>query len=490
MSTGKSPSPRIFISYSWTSEDHVEWVADLGERLMNDGIDVVLDQWSLKDGQDLNTFMEQMVTDPTIKRVIIVSDAQYATKADARKGGVGTESQIISQEVYEKVDQEKFVPLICERNEDGLPCLPVFLKSRKYIDFSNTDNEAEAYETLIRNIFERPVRRKPALGKPPSHLFEDNAMVVSCARKAKRFCDVVTSGKGNPSAAFDDFADEFITNLEDLRLKYSQDQKETWCQTMFDNIELSRAHRNAYVDVIVTGGKHLREEWFIASLASFLERLLPYQERPVRFGSHFQHSEDNYKFILYELFLYTIASLIKARSYTSVLSLFEHRYVTREYLDDETLAKFTFNQFNNHPPSLEGDCADRGETRRLSVMADLLHDRADRNDIRFSDLLQADVVCCLADSRVKQYCSWYPRSLVYAGRIGLLELFARATNETGFKPLAIMIGYSSPREMLTHICSEQMSQIWNGRDLFRSFDAHTTFNFDELSRVWSMNQSG
>ena len=98
--------PRVFISYSWTSDDHTEWVADLAEKLMNDGgVDVVLDQWDLEDGHDVNAFMERMVTDPTIKRVIIISDALYAEKADGRKGGVGTEPQISSKKVYESVDQ-------------------------------------------------------------------------------------------------------------------------------------------------------------------------------------------------------------------------------------------------------------------------------------------------------------------------------------------------------------------------------------------------
>jgi hypothetical protein len=100
MTQQATPTPRVFISYSWTNEEHTQWVADLGERLMSDGIDVVLDQWSLKDGQALNSFMEQMVTDPSIKRVIIISDSRYAAKADTRTGGVGTESQIISSPFF------------------------------------------------------------------------------------------------------------------------------------------------------------------------------------------------------------------------------------------------------------------------------------------------------------------------------------------------------------------------------------------------------
>lgn len=48
-------------------------------------------------------------------------------KADARKQEVGTESQIISQEVYEQVEQTKFIPIVCEFKNDGTPHLPIFL---------------------------------------------------------------------------------------------------------------------------------------------------------------------------------------------------------------------------------------------------------------------------------------------------------------------------------------------------------------------------
>ncbi len=248
--TDESPKtpPKIFISYSRTSDEHTEWVGNLGERLMSDGIEVVLDQWSLEDGQDVNAFMEQMVHDSTIKRVIIISDALYAAKADGRKGGVGTETQIISKEVYDSVDQNKFVPLLRERDAEGEACLPIFLKSRKYIDFSDSDTEADAYDQLIRNIFERPRRRRPAIGKAPSHIFDDEATVVTSAQKAKRFREMVTSGKGNPSAAFEDFVQEFLLNFEELRLTFDHEQEESWCQTMYDNIEQRRRRCSANGD--------------------------------------------------------------------------------------------------------------------------------------------------------------------------------------------------------------------------------------------------
>ena len=60
--------------------------------MRNDGIDVVIDVWDLRPGNDNYAFMERMVTDKSVTRVLIFSDSDYATKADARTGGVGTES--------------------------------------------------------------------------------------------------------------------------------------------------------------------------------------------------------------------------------------------------------------------------------------------------------------------------------------------------------------------------------------------------------------
>ena len=106
--------PKVFISYSWTSEEHKEYVLNLAEKLRCDGVDVILDRWDLKKRHDKYAFMERMVNDPTVDKVLVVSDRMYAEKADERTGGVGTESQIVSQEIYGNVAQEKFIPIVTE----------------------------------------------------------------------------------------------------------------------------------------------------------------------------------------------------------------------------------------------------------------------------------------------------------------------------------------------------------------------------------------
>src|SRR5437868_5127101 len=103
-------NPKVFVSYSWTSREFQALVKEWADRLIGDHVDVVMDIYDLKEGDDKYAFMEQMVTDATVTHVLIFSDNMYAEKADAREAGVGTESQIISREVYEKVTQSKFIP--------------------------------------------------------------------------------------------------------------------------------------------------------------------------------------------------------------------------------------------------------------------------------------------------------------------------------------------------------------------------------------------
>ena len=83
---------------------------NLASQLRHDGVDVKLDIWDLKQGQDKYAFMEQCVTNPAIDKVLIMSDRVYTEKADARKGGVGDETTIISSEVYKNGNQQKFIP--------------------------------------------------------------------------------------------------------------------------------------------------------------------------------------------------------------------------------------------------------------------------------------------------------------------------------------------------------------------------------------------
>lgn len=147
-------APKVFISYSWKPAQHQQKVIVLAERLMSDGVNVILDVWDLREGQDKNQFMERMVTDADIKRVLLICNKDYKEKADSRQGGVGTESMIMSGEIYAKAEQTKFIPLIFEVDEHGHAYRPVFVHSRVYLDFSNEEVIEDSYEQLFNAVSE------------------------------------------------------------------------------------------------------------------------------------------------------------------------------------------------------------------------------------------------------------------------------------------------------------------------------------------------
>ena len=178
--------PRAFVSYSWSSPTHETWVLDLATRLREDGVDVILDKWDLKPGHDSYRFMETMVTDPTVTKVIMVCDRRYAEKADARSGGVGTESQIISPQIYSASTQDKFAAAITEGDEAGKAHVPTFYEGRIFFDFRSGDRFEDSYEELLRWLVDRPQHVKPKLGVVPESILSSAPTASATTSRARR----------------------------------------------------------------------------------------------------------------------------------------------------------------------------------------------------------------------------------------------------------------------------------------------------------------
>jgi hypothetical protein len=198
-------------------------------RLTGDGVQVRLDKWDLKEGQDKHKFMEQMVHDPEISKVLVICDRRYKKKADDRTGGVGTESQIISKEVYENTGQSKFIPILSELDDQRRPYLPHFMSSRIYIDLSTQDTFEENYEKLLRNLYDRPLLKRPPLGAMPVHIADVEQPTLRTTQQVRALQSVLVAGRSNVGGFISDFLDTFIASLEEFRLPPLQ-------ETTFDDL--------------------------------------------------------------------------------------------------------------------------------------------------------------------------------------------------------------------------------------------------------------
>jgi hypothetical protein len=144
------PPPIAFISYSWDSEEHIAWVVKLATDLRSMGIDVRLERWELRLGQDTAPFMRRAISNSD--RVLVICTGKYLVKADdGTSGGVPYEASIISAEILQAIDTFKFVPVIRDQDEDAK--IPGFLTgNRMYIDFRD---DKKYQEKLIAGIVGR-----------------------------------------------------------------------------------------------------------------------------------------------------------------------------------------------------------------------------------------------------------------------------------------------------------------------------------------------
>ena len=316
--------PRLFVSYSWSSPDHETRVLRLATDLRESGVDVILDKWDLREGHDAHAFMEKMVTDPEIKKVVLVCDKAYVEKTDERTGGVGTEAQIISPEIYEKQDQDKFVAIVTERDEHGKPYLSVYYRSRIYIDMSDPSTVAENSEKLLRWVHGQPLNKKPALGDKPAFLSqEEDAIALVTSARHRRAMDAVKNNRDHAIPALAEFFAGLSTEMGKLRLDPNADPFD---EAVVQSIDSFLPYRNEAIELIIALALHLDIPETRTTLHRFFEGLIPYLDRPGHVNQWREQDFDNFRFVIHELFLYAVACLIRYERFESAAYLMNSEY--------------------------------------------------------------------------------------------------------------------------------------------------------------------
>jgi hypothetical protein len=443
-------SPKLFVSYSWTSPEHESWVLDLATELRQSGVDVILDKWDLKEGQDAYAFMEKMVSDETIGKVIMICDRAYAEKADRRSSGVGTEAQIISGEIYAKQDQSKFVAVIREMDDNGEPCLPIYYKSRIYIDLSETSSYAENFERLLRWIYDRPLYKKPDLGQKPVFLTDgQGSLSMATTTQFRRAVDGVKNDRGYADAAVDEYFTAVVSEFEKLRISCNG---EDYDEAVIESITSFQPYRNEVIELFLTLARYRDNDETRRTLHRFFESLIPFMHgHSEGSGTSHEWDSDNFKFLIHELFLYAISAFLKLERFDAAANLMEGEYYIEGMSDygKNTLVTFT-GAFRHYLKSFEHRNK-RLNLRQLSLRASILKQRCGGCGMEFRELIQTDftlfIRSCLDKEGLDRY--WWPETLVYAEyRPSAFEMFARCRSLSYFNKVKVLFGISSKEELL------------------------------------------
>lgn len=155
--------PKIFISYSQDSPDHMAQVLKLADQLRTDGIDADIDQYESAPPQGWATWMERQISDADF--ILVVCTETYKRRADGKeeygKGrGVIWESILTTQYLYNAAaGNTRFIPVVFEKSH--IKFIPIHLQPASYYCITTEDG----YENLYRRLTNQPKVVKPPLGK-------------------------------------------------------------------------------------------------------------------------------------------------------------------------------------------------------------------------------------------------------------------------------------------------------------------------------------
>lgn len=157
--------PTVFISYSWDTEDHINWVLELaGDLQEKGGVRVIVDKVAYDRKMNINAFMLKHIHESDY--VLIICTSSYKKKAEALTGSsVGVET-IISLGVFYEAP-EKFIPILKEKTPTGEKTIPNYLYNYKYYDFTQKNKREESFNNLVQELWGVKEYSLPELGKPP-----------------------------------------------------------------------------------------------------------------------------------------------------------------------------------------------------------------------------------------------------------------------------------------------------------------------------------
>ena len=477
--TTKLDSPIVFISYSWSPITNKNWVIDLAERLSQDGIQIIIDEWNAREGQDKYEFMEQMVNREDVLFVLLISNKDYAEKANKKKGGVGIESQIISSEIYNKIRQEKFIPIVRDYDESGLPYLPTFVKSRFFIDLSDGDAYEDNYEQLLRRIFNKPKHSRPPIGEPPSYIESESPIFLKTAHKLRPLKDSVVGGKSNTEGLLNDFFEAFIESIEDLRFKKIDDPNNPPIdELILEKLPTLKILRDEYLEIINLLLKYNKID--NESLFQFIENLAR--------RANYEISDPHYDFnnhiqiLLNETFLYTAALLLKFEKFHELETLIKRHYSIERQpgkIEFETYCR-TFNEYCQYLDKYRNA---RLDLKRVSVTADIIMERATNKLVTSNDLIDTDLLLHYTGLLLfDQY--WIPRLSVYRRYWGSPIFVQKMQSKRFFEKIKIIFNVADEKELSQKI-SNLNQNIYSGfRGIRENYPTiFNVFDFEKINKL-------
>ena len=147
---------RVFISYSHQPEAHRELALQLANRLRRDGVDARIDRYTPSPPEGWARWTSRELEHARF--VLVICSRAYRERFDSDAGapsGVGWEADLIRQGLYQRGQQQRFIPVLFEEDERAVPAeLAKYTRYRYPAD----------YDALFRQVTDQPEMLAPSIG--------------------------------------------------------------------------------------------------------------------------------------------------------------------------------------------------------------------------------------------------------------------------------------------------------------------------------------
>lgn len=450
--------PKVFVSYSWSGKSRAKELADY--LISECRVDVVIDIYHLKPGQNKYSFMQRIVDDDTIDRVLILCDRAYADKANNFEGGVGDEATIISPKIYQDANQTKFLPVVMEKDENGKPYVPTFADGRIYFDLSNAESYSRELKRLVRELYNLPADRKPALGNRPKWLDFPDVDTTGIENRVSIMSQLARKNADANSVLVDSTTElvRLVNGLSGL------------VNTGYDlpgMIAQTEPIRNTFVDLIAAYLQQANPSG--EQIAVMFERMnngvLPRDDR----NSQFSHElEETVRYLLWDMFLCATATILYFEKFACLKEFLFRTYFVRKMLaTSNDLEPVGFSYFRPYLSRLEDFYRNQiSEQRPYTLAGRILTKRLYSPYISIASLVNADIMLAhLSVSMTADWNAWYPKLAPYWHHAGRDILWSKAISNSFCKKLLPLFDARGIHELKYGF--EQMDKAWHTSGMSR-----------------------
>jgi hypothetical protein len=351
-----------------------------------------------------------------------------------------------------------------------------------WIDFSSDEAVNENWEQLIRLLYGKPQYVKPKKGKAPTFITSNTPIPTSEAfAKFNSLKQAVLQDKKGLNHYRRDFIESCIAYADDLRVRERPDVESIGEKVLEDCSKL-KAVRNHLCDWVLLESEITDESTFSESLIEVLERLRELKSRPAEINTWNDSWFEAHSVFVYETFLYIVAALLKSGAYGVLNDIYTSHYLLPSS-DQYGNNKFEkFDCFYGYSETLQSVLAQPNQ-KLYAPAAELIKKQADRDDITFSDIRQADLLTLLM-SFITPETRWYPATLHYSSYANGYPFFVRAAQHKNYLKLAKITGIESVEELRSKI---KEGQIRVGVSSWHNFhyesDFGSSMNIEELDSL-------